>query len=64
MFAGNGDQVNSIPAINSFDRTTWKIFQNSLGYFPGDHDMNINVNSVDETIWKFNQNRTSGIIFY
>jgi hypothetical protein len=64
MHAGNSEQMTSIASINSFDRTQWKVDQNKLGYYTGDHDLNISVNSVDETLWKNNQNRTSGIIFY
>jgi hypothetical protein len=64
MFAANGEQVNSIVAINSADRTLWKNWQSFLGYNPGDYDMNVATNSIDETVWKINQNRTSGVIFY
>ncbi len=64
MFAANGEQVLSIAAINSTDRTLWKVWQGFLGYSPGDFDLNTMTNSADETVWKNNQNRTSGIIFY
>jgi hypothetical protein len=64
MYAGNGDQVLSVAAINSPDRTLWRSFQNAVGYKTGDYDLNITTNSQDETIWKTNQNKTSGIIFY
>ncbi len=64
MHAANGDQLVFIAAINSQDRTTWRILQNVLGYSIGDYNMNVSTNSADETVWKNNQNRSSGIIFY
>jgi hypothetical protein len=64
MFAANGEQLTSIQAINSPDRTTWKVWQNFLGYSPGDYNMDVSTNSQDENIWKENQNRTTGVIFY
>lgn len=64
MHAANGDQLSFIAAINSQDRTTWRILQNVLGYSVGDYNMDVSTNSADETIWKNNQNRSSGIIFY
>ena len=64
LFTGNGDQTNSIGAINSFDRTLWKIWQGFSGYNPGDFIMDGFTDSFDETAWKNNQNRTSGVVFY
>jgi len=64
MFTGNGEQISSIAAINSFDRTLWKVWQGYNGYSPGDFIMNGLTDSFDETAWKNNQNRTSGIVFY
>lgn len=64
MHAANGDQLANIAAINSQDRTTWRILQNALGYSIGDYNMDVSTNSADETVWKNNQNRSSGIIFY
>ncbi len=65
MHAANGDQVTSIAAISSSDRTTWRAFQNIYGYSIGDYNMSAFTESAgDETLWKINQNRTSGIIFY
>lgn len=64
MHAANGDQLAFIAAINSQDRTTWRILQNVLGYSVGDYNMDVSTNSADETVWKNNQNRSSGIIFY
>jgi hypothetical protein len=64
MLAANCEQVNSIQAINSTDRTLWKAEQNKLGYYRGDHDLDISVDSQDETIWKHNQNKTTGVVFY
>jgi hypothetical protein len=64
MHAANSEQLGSIAAINSLDRTQWKTDQNKLGYYRGDHNMNVSTNSLDETIWKNNQNKTSGIMFY
>jgi hypothetical protein len=64
MYAANGEQIVSIAAINSPDRTIWKTFQGVSGYNPGDYNMNGSTNPVDESVWKNNQNRTSGVIFY
>jgi hypothetical protein len=64
MYNCNGDQLTSIAAINSADRTLWVSWQGFLGYNPGDYDLNGFTDSTDETLWKINQNRTSGIIFY
>ena len=64
LFAANGEQISTIPAIASQDRTTWRTLQNVLGYSLGDYNMNVSTNSVDETIWKNNQNVTSGVTFY
>jgi hypothetical protein len=64
MFTANGEQVTSIAAINSADRTLRKALQGFLGYSNADFDMNITTNSADETLWKFNQNKTSGVMFY
>ncbi len=65
MHAANGEQVTSIAAISSSDRTTWRAFQNTYGYSIGDFNMSAFTESAgDETLWKTNQNRTSGIIFY
>ena len=64
MHAANGEQITSIPAISSPDRTTWRLLQGVLGYSVGDYDMSNAVTSPDETVWKNNQNKTSGIIFY
>jgi hypothetical protein len=64
MLNANGDQATSIAAINSADRTAWKLNQGQLGYLKGDFDMSAVANSFDETEWKVNQNKTSGIIFY
>ncbi len=64
MFAANGEQVSSIQAINSQDRTLWRTLQGTLGYSLGDFDLDTDSDSVDENIWKNNQNRTSGVIFY
>jgi hypothetical protein len=64
MLAANGEQVNTIPAIVSQDRTAWRELQNLLGYSIGDYDLDVSTDSGDETIWKINQNGTSGVIFY
>ncbi len=64
MVAANGEQIASLPAIASQDRTAWVNLQNVLGYTVGDYNMNVSANSQDETIWKSNQNKTSGVIFY
>jgi len=65
MHAANGEQVTSIAAISSSDRTTWRAYQNAYGYNIGDYNMSAFTESAgDETLWKLNQNRTSGIIFY
>jgi hypothetical protein len=64
MFTANGEQISTIPAIASQDRTTWRILQNALGYSIGDHNMNVSTNSFDETLWKINQNTSSGVTFY
>ena len=64
MLKANGEQISSINAISSPDRTTWRILQNALGYGIGDYNMNAATTSGDETDWKNNQNKTSGIIFY
>ncbi len=64
MFAANGEQEGSIQAINSVDRTLWKILQGVFGYNSGDFSMDALTNSFDETLWKQNQNRTTGVIFY
>ncbi|HZV69056.1 MAG TPA: autotransporter-associated beta strand repeat-containing protein [Saprospiraceae bacterium] len=65
MHAANGEQITSIAAISSSDRTTWRAFQNAYGYNIGDYNMSAFTESAgDETLWKLNQNRTSGIIFY
>lgn len=64
MYHSNGEQLSSITAIASQDRTIWRIHQNALGYSPGDYNLNVITNSFDETLWKFNQNASSGVIFY
>jgi hypothetical protein len=64
MHAGNGEQITSIAAINSFDRTTWKVWQGFNGYGPGDFILDGFTDGFDETAWKNNQNRTSAITFY
>jgi hypothetical protein len=64
MFAANGEQVTSIQAISSPDRTTWKIYQGEFGYRPSDYIMNGFTDGFDETIWKINQNKTTGVVFY
>jgi hypothetical protein len=64
MHSANGDQLTSIAAISSPDRTLWRLLQNALGYGKGDYNMDVSTDSGDETIWKINQNKTSGIIFY
>jgi len=64
MYAANGEQINSIQAINSADHTVWKGDQNAINYRYGDFNLNVTSNSEDETIWKNNQNVTSGVIFY
>jgi len=64
MYTANGEQVQSTPAINSFDRTLWKTYQAFLGYNPGDYIMDGFTDGFDETIWKINQNKTSGVVFY
>jgi hypothetical protein len=64
MYAANGEQVTAIAAIESGDRSTWRILQNALGYSIGDYNMNVSTNSVDETLWKENQNTASGVNFY
>jgi hypothetical protein len=64
MLNANGEQVTSIAAINSADRTAWKLTQGALGYIKGDFDLDAVSNSSDETEWKVNQNKTSGVIFY
>jgi nitrous oxidase accessory protein NosD len=64
MLKANGEQISSISAISSPDRTTWRVLQNALGYSIGDYNMNASTTSGDETDWKNNQNKTSGIIFY
>jgi hypothetical protein len=64
MFAGNGEQISSIQAINSSDRTLWKIWQGWHGYSPGDFNMSGLTGSEDETMWKNNQNKTTGVVFY
>ncbi|MEP6793283.1 MAG: hypothetical protein ABJB16_03080, partial [Saprospiraceae bacterium] len=64
MYASNGDQVLSRPAISSGDRTNWRAVQGYLGYSKGDFNMNVVAGSEDETIWKINQNTSTGIIFY
>jgi hypothetical protein len=64
MYAGNGEQLTSIQAISSPDRTLWKIWQGVFGYSPGDFILDGATNSTDETIWKINQNKTTGVVFY
>ncbi|HJW29336.1 MAG TPA: hypothetical protein VJ508_08775, partial [Saprospiraceae bacterium] len=64
MYDANGEQVQSIPAINSFDHTLWKTLQGVIRYNLGDFNMDAVTNSADETIWKINQNKTSGVVFY
>ncbi|HXR79443.1 MAG TPA: hypothetical protein VN763_00925, partial [Saprospiraceae bacterium] len=64
MFTGNGEQITSISAISSPDRTTWKVWQGFNSYNPGDYIMTGFTDSGDETAWKNNQNRTSGVVFY
>ncbi len=64
MHAANGEQISSISAISSSDRTTWRLLQGVLGYSLGDYDMSTVVTPPDETVWKNNQNKTSGVIFY
>jgi len=64
MFTGSGEQITSISAISSPDRTTWKVWQGFNSYNPGDYIMTGFTDSGDETAWKNNQNRTSGVVFY
>ena len=64
MYAGNGQQVTGVAAINSADQTVWKTDQNGINYLFGDYNLNVVANSADETVWKNNQNRTSAVIFY
>jgi len=64
MYGANGEQVNSIQAINSLDRTLWKTQQSNHGYYLGDFDLNAYTDGFDETLWKNNQNRTTGVVFY
>ncbi|OYT13404.1 MAG: hypothetical protein B6I19_05300, partial [Bacteroidetes bacterium 4572_114] len=64
MISANGNQINSISAINSADHTSWKEDQNGVNYLFGDFNLNVISNSEDETIWKINQNKTSGVVFY
>ena len=64
MFDSNGEQIQSIVAINSADRTLWVQWQGYSGYSPGDYDLNAFTDSFDETVWKNNQNRTTGVVFY
>jgi hypothetical protein len=64
MFAADGDQIASLGAISSHDRTKWINLQNILGYSVGDYNMDVSVSSLDETVWKLNQNSTSAVIFY
>jgi hypothetical protein len=64
MFSSNGEQIGSIQAINSLDRTLWKIMQGTHGYNQGDFDLNAFTDGFDETLWKNNQNRTTGVVFY
>jgi len=64
MHAANGEQITSISAISSPDRTTWRLLQGVLGYSVGDYNMSAVVTPPDETAWKNNQNKTSGVIFY
>lgn len=64
MFAANGEQDMTIPAVASQDRTTWRVLQNALGYSVGDYNLNASTTSFDETVWKFNQNTSSGVTFY
>jgi len=64
MFGANGEQVSSIQAINSLDRTLWRTLQSVKGYTPADFNLDGIAESFDETLWKNNQNRTTGVIFY
>jgi hypothetical protein len=63
MIAGNGDQLASIQAINSVDRSVWSGEQGLLGYKRSDFDLNASTNSADESIWTNNQNKTTAIPF-
>ena len=64
MFAANGEQISSIQAINSLDRTLWRTLQGTFGYSLGDYELDADTDSADENVWKNNQNRTTGVIFY
>ncbi|HEX5111632.1 MAG TPA: cadherin-like domain-containing protein, partial [Saprospiraceae bacterium] len=64
MYDSNGEQIQSILAINSADRTLWVQWQGYSGYSPGDYNLDAFTDSFDETVWKNNQNRTTGVVFY